>query len=371
MAKKKAQATAGDDSISSQIIKNFGNVITSGENFSLEKIQVIPISPSFDIALGDGIPEGSTVIMSGLEKCGKTTATLNFAANAQKPEFGGRNIYYNNIEARLKQRDLLGIKGLDRSKFKIIGSEPAERDDEGAITRSSKILNAAEFLSIDEMVLRDDPGCVVIIDSASSFSSQAEMEGTMSDQQRAETAKLLPKFFRRNASIISINKCIVIVICHLMENQSPKGKKYIPKGGMGLRYQADVNVQCTYFYPWKEVESDAKPIGQKSEWSVVTAALPGGIPGTKFTSSLRYGIGFDRTSELLDLGVEMGLIDKSGSWMSASFMENHLNLLDVESWDDKAEKICKAQGASKMYYLLEANPAWVDALEADIKAMLK
>jgi RecA/RadA recombinase len=371
--KKKAvdEETLADDAISAAIIKKFGNVVVSAEDFAANDRIVIPMSPSFDLALGGGVPEGATVILAGLEKCGKTMASLCLAANGQKPQYGGRNVYYLNIENRLKQRDLNSTKGLDLSKFHVVGSRPAERDDDGAIVRDkdSKILNATEYLEIGEVYLRDDPGCILIVDSMSAFASEAEMSGSMADQQRAETAKLIPKFFRRNSAIIQINRCIVVVICQMMENQNPKGKKYIAKGGMGVRYAADVNVQCAYFYEWEE-PGKSKPVGQKAEWRVVTASLDGGIPGTKFTSCLRYGIGLDRVAELFELGVELGLITGTG-WMVCSFMENHLDLLGVSKWDEAAEKMCKAQGAAKMYALLSEKTEWADALEADIKELLK
>ncbi len=134
-------------SLKDDVVKNFGDdIILSGNAIVDKKNVIIPISPSLDIVLNGGIPEGSFVVLTGQPKCGKTTTSLDFAATAQKPEYKGalkdtREVYYLNIEGRLKKRDLEGIPGLNLDKFHVIGSQ------------QGKILHAEEYLQIGEKII--------------------------------------------------------------------------------------------------------------------------------------------------------------------------------------------------------------------------
>jgi RecA/RadA recombinase len=117
-------------SIKDSVKKDFGDeIILSASSVVDKESIVIPVSPALDMILGGGIPEGSFVVLTGQPKCGKTTTSLDFAATAQRPEYGtgsykdGRMVYYLNIEGRLKKRDLEGIPGLNLEKFDVIGSQ--------------------------------------------------------------------------------------------------------------------------------------------------------------------------------------------------------------------------------------------------------
>jgi len=150
-------------SVKEDVTKTFGDdIILSGNTVVDRKSIIIPVSPSLDIVLNGGIPEGSFVVFTGQPKCGKTTTSLDFAAAAQRPEYQGdlknpREVYYLNIEGRLKKRDLEGIPGLDLAKFHVIGSQ------------QGKILHAEEYLQIAEKIINEIPGSVVIIDSYSAL----------------------------------------------------------------------------------------------------------------------------------------------------------------------------------------------------------
>ena len=87
-------------------------------------------------------------------------------------------------------------------------------------------------------------------------------------------------------------------------------------------------------------------------------------------SYIRYGVGIDNTYEAINLGCQLGLINKAGAWMTLEYMQRHLDLLGVKEWDDAAIKMVKTQGAEKLYKLLLDHPKWVSALENEIKAML-
>jgi len=265
---------------------------------------VIPVSPSLDIVLNGGIPEGSFVVLTGQPKCGKTTTSLDFAATAQKPEYKGelkspREVYYLNIEGRLKKRDLEGIPGLDLNRFHVIGS------------RQGKILHAEEYLQIAERIINEIPGSVIIIDSYSALCTEAEITSDMDKMQRADGAKLLAKFCRKVANIIPVNKNIVIGITHLMGNPTGYGAEFKEKSGQAIAYQTDIKLRAKSFKPWA-LGADTTQIGQEIEWQVVCSAL--GPPGGSITSYIRYGKGIDKYTELINFAVDIGLINKGGAW---------------------------------------------------------
>lgn len=292
-------------SIKDDVIKNFGSdIILSGNALVDRKTITIPVSPSLDIVLNGGIPEGSFVVLTGQPKCGKTTTSLDFAATAQKPEYKGslkseREVYYLNIEGRLKKRDLEGIPGLDLTRFHIIGSQ------------EGKILHAEEYLQIAEKIINEVPGSIVIIDSYSALCTEAEITSDMDKMQRADGAKLLAKFCRKVANVIPVNKNIVIGITHLMGNPTGYGAEFKEKSGQAIAYQTDIKLRAKTFKPWT-TSADGTQIGQEIEWQVVCSAL--GPPGGNITSYIRYGEGIDKYTEAITLASDMGLINKGGSW---------------------------------------------------------
>ena len=287
--------------------KNFGSeVIQSAAALIDRESIVIPLSPSLDMILSGGVPEGSFVVLTGQPKCGKTTTSLDFAATAQKETYQGnlkkpRHVYYLNIEGRLKKRDLEGINGLDLDRFDIIGSQ------------EGKILNAEEYLQIGERIINEEPGCVLIIDSYSALCTEAEITSEMNKMQRADGAKLLAKFCRKVANVIPVNKNIVIGITHLMGNPTGYGAEFKEKSGQAIAYQTDIKLRAKSFKPWT-LGADNTQIGQEVEWQVICSAL--GPPGGVTTSYIRYGSGIDKVTEIMMLAIDIGIINKGGAWYS-------------------------------------------------------
>jgi recombination protein RecA len=328
------------------VIKKFGDeIILSGNALIDKKVLTIPVSPALDIALNGGIPEGSFVVLTGQPKCGKTTSSLDFAANAQKKEYAhgsfkdGRQVYYLNIEGRLKKRDLEGIPGLDLSRFHIIGSQ------------QGKILHGEEYLQIAERIINEVPGCVLIIDSYSALCTEAEITSDMDKMQRADGAKLLAKFCRKIANVIPVNRNIVIGITHLMGNPTGYGAEFKEKSGQAIAYQTDIKLRAKTFKPWV-VGTDNTQIGQEIEWQVVCSAL--GAPGATATSFIRYGQGIDKHTELINLASDLGVIQKGGAWYT------------IPSLDDKP----KFQGVEKVRaFLVENNEAYTKIAQS-VKELL-
>lgn len=292
--------------IKDDIIKSFGdNVVLTGNSIVDKKVLTIPVSPALDIVLNGGIPEGSFVILTGQPKSGKTTTSLDFAAMAQKPEYAhgsfkdGRQVYYLNIEGRLKKRDLEGIPGLDLNRFHVIGSQ------------QGKILHAEEYLQIAEKIINEVPGSVLIIDSYSALCTEAEITSDMDKMQRADGAKLLAKFCRKVANVIPVNQNVVIGITHLMGNPTGYGAEFKEKSGQAIAYQTDIKLRVKSFKPWT-LSADNTQIGQEVEWQVICSAL--GPPGGVITSYIRYGAGVDKHMEAISLASDLGLIHKGGAW---------------------------------------------------------
>lgn len=330
-------------SLKEDVKKAFGeNIILSGNAVIDKDLITIPVSPSLDIILGGGIPEGSFVVLTGQPKCGKTTTSLDFCATAQSLDYAydsfseGREVYYLNIEGRLKKRDLAGIPKLNLEKFHIIGSQ------------TGKILHAEEYLQIAERIINEIPGSIVIIDSYSALCTEAEITSDMSKMQRADGAKLLAKFCRKVANVIPVNKNIVIGITHLMGNPGYGTVEWKEKSGQAIAYQTDVKIKAKYFKKWN-LNENSPQIGQEVEWEVLCSAL--GPPGGSIKSYIRYGHGIDKQMELLTLAVDLGLINKGGAWYTIK---------------NKEEKV-KFQGLEKTRQYLVDNPEIYDSLWKEIK----
>jgi len=313
MSKAKTK-TKSKSKIQEGVKKQFGDGIMLSANSVVDQnLVTIPVSPCLDLVLNGGVPEGSFMIFTVHPKCGKTTTSLDFAATAQRLEYAhssfadGRDVYYLNIEGRLKKRDLEGIPGLNLDKFHVIGSQ------------QGKILHAEEYLSIGERIINEEPGSVVIIDSYSALCTEAEITADMGKMQRADGAKLLAKFCRKVANVIPVNKNVVIGITHLMGNPGHGNVEFKEKSGQSIAYQTDVKLRATYFEPWR-VGKDDTQIGQKIHWIVNCSAL--GPPGGKITSFLRYGEGIDRAMEVFNLAKDIGLVDQAGAWYTISCVKD-------------------------------------------------
>jgi len=273
-----------------------------------------------------------------------TTTSLDFAATAQQPIYQGnlkkpREVYYFNIEGRLKKRDLAGIKGLDLSRFHVIGSQ------------QGKILHAEEYLQIAEKVINEIPGSIVILDSYSALCTEAEITSDMDKMQRADGAKLLAKFCRKVANVIPVNKNIVIGITHLMGNPTGYGAEFKEKSGQAIAYQTDIKLRIKKFTPWI-VGTDNTQIGQEVEWQTVCSAL--GPPGGVITSYIRYGEGIDKCTEAICLASDLGLIQKGGAWYTLT----------------SAPDSPKFQGVEKVRKYLLENPKVYEDLVDSIKTTM-
>ena len=339
------------EKVEKDILKKYGEIMIDSNLVIEEDILTVPVSPAIDIGLNGGIPEGSWVILSGAPKCGKTTTALQIAANCQKEEYGGRMVYYLNAEGRFKKMNLSGVEGLNPDQLKVIQST------------QGNILTAEDFLTIATNIIKDHPGCVVIIDSASALSPEKEMLSEINGQTRAGTPKLLSSFCKQMGTVVPIQNTIIIIIQHLIANTSGYGKAYIEDGGQKIKYQSDIKLRAKSVKKWSVGNSET-PIGQIISWTVEHSAL--GPPGAVVDSYLRYGKGIDSVCEWINLGADFGLISKAGAWFTCNFMDDH----EEEAKAIEFDPATKIQGQEKLYQILQENPKLLELLEADIKSML-
>lgn len=331
-------------SLEASIAKKFGdNVMVDAQYIFDKKSVVIPISPALDSITG-GMPEGGWLTFTGQPKCGKSTTSLFFAATAQDPKYGGesapegRDVYFYAVEGRLKERDIAGIPHLNRKKFHIIQSTPGH------------ILNAADYLEIADQFINEKPGSVHVIDSYSALCTDAEKTGSMADMQRADGAKALAKFCRKVCNIVPVNNCIVVGITHQMGN--PTGhSEWKEKSGQAIAYQVDVKLKCLYHKAWK-LTGDSPQIGQEVIWTCVNTArhIP---PGGQTTGWIRYGIGIDITKEVLNMAIDLGIIEKGGTWYTFPMFDN-----------------AKAQGLEKACELMRGIPNSVETIYSKVREMM-
>jgi len=308
--------------------------------------KIIPVSPILDMALGGGIQEGSLVIPTGPPKVGKTSMCLSFAGNAIKPEYScdlkpeGREIYFFNIEGRLKKRDLLGIQGLadNIDKIHLIESSPG------------KIKTAEEYIETAERLINEKPGDIFILDSVSQLCTKGEFDSSFADRYRADAPVLVARFLRRICNVVPVNKSIVMAITHIIANQAgggPMARTWSEASGRKIQYQVDFKLRATHSEPWEG--SAGQQIGQNVHWICESSGL--GAPRQKCVSRLRYGYGIDKEAELVELGTNFAIIKKGGAWYE--FADG-----------------TKCQGLDKARIYLTENPTLYETIYGQIKEMI-
>lgn len=348
--------------------KKYGEgAFLSGKDFLEQPREIISVSPKLDMILGGGIPEGSFVILAGPPKIGKTVTSLHFAANAQK---AGRKVFYLNIEGRLKPRDLKGIPGLDMEKVTIVGSYREEGEEE---KDKSKIILAHEYLAIAERMIKDDPGCVVIVDSASQLLTEREHDGELGEQHRAPGAVLLSQFCKRISNVLPVTGSIVIMIVHVVANTGGGHKTTSRTGGNKIQYAVDVDLECKWTEKWTVGKKADDPdsgtqVGLKVHWTTGSTGIA--PPGMKTTSYLRFGAGIDELAELVDIGKTLSLIGVSGSWFQPNFLEGSKYQEDEEYYDKKKEEFKKIQGEENLVKALSEKPDMIEILRAKVKEFI-
>lgn len=175
--------------------------------------------------------------------------------------------------------------------------------------------------------------------------------------------KLVGQFLDLAAPIIKSNLCILIGIVQFYQNTSGYGKKFIEKVAGKYKYQSDTILSCEKFSLEFGNGDEEPPTGLVANWVCRNSSILS--PGRKTQSYIKFGIGIDRTRELLLKAQDYGLVTKGGSWLTFNFISD-----DLKKNTEYEEKDVKIQGESNASELLEQNPLWIDELNKQIKQIL-
>lgn len=359
MAKKRPKEIIGQETPEEVVARmvegittRYGNVVIQGDDFVNADKKSVALSPAFTQLMNGPFLEGSIIGLTGNEKTGKTITALSFAAKAQQ---AGRQIIYGIAESRASREHMKAVQGIDWGKAIVIEST------------KEKILTAQEELAIYLELLKNIPGCVVIIDSISGMVHEKEMTDGIETELRGGMARLFSKFISQARKYVTVNDSYLIGITHLIcDTGNPMAGKQ-EKVARAWKYMCDYQLRAISSTHWQAGE---KTIGLKVNWLNKTSRNGAGPPGMKVDTYLRFGVGVDGLFELLEYAKAIKLIKTAGAWYTLEWMKRYPELLGLEEWSDKHESKIKAQGAQAVYDLAVANPAWIDALKKELSQFL-
>ena len=319
--KKKALETAMQ-----QIAKTYGkgSIMRYGDNVQ-PNVEAIPTgSLALDLALGiGGVPRGRIIEIYGPESSGKTTLALHVLAQAQKM---GGEVAFVDAEHALDPTyaRALGVKIED-----MLISQP----DTGE-----------QALEITEALVRSGAIDVVVVDSVAALVPRAEIEGEMGDSFVGLHARLMSQALRKLTGIIAKTNTVVIFINQLREKVGVMyGNPEVTTGGRALKFYASVRIDVRRI---ETLKSGGEMIGNRTRAKVVKNKVAPPFREAEF--DIMYGEGISKLGEMLDLGVKLDLVQKSGSWF---------NMGEV--------RLGQGRDAAKQY--LRDHPDEADALEANIR----
>ena len=313
-----------------KIEKNFGkgSIMKLGDE-NVQQVEVIPTgSIALNAALGvGGYPKGRIIEIYGPESSGKTTLAIHAIAEAQKA--GGIAAFIDAEHAF--DRFYASKLGVDVDNLWI--SQPD---------------NGEQALEIAEQLIRSSAIDIIVIDSVAALTPKAEIEGDMGDNKVGLQARLMSQALRKLTSAISKTNTTCIFINQLREKIGVMfGNPETTTGGNALKFYASVRLDIRRATQLKDGE---EVIGNQTRVKVVKNKVA--PPFRKAEFDIMFGEGISRAGEIIDLGAELGIIKKSGSWYS---------------YNDT--KLGQGRDASKQ--VIQDNPELAEELEGLIFAALK
>lgn len=314
----------------SQIERQYGSgsIMKLGDKSSIMDIGYISTnSLELDIALGiGGIPRGRVTEIFGPEASGKTTLALHIIANAQKN--GGVAAFIDAEHA------------LDPAYARNVGVNIEE-------LLLSQPDNGEQALEICEILLKSGALDVIVIDSVAALVPKAELEGEMGDSHMGLQARLMSQALRKISGVVSKTRTSVVFINQLREKIGIIfGNPEVTPGGRALKFYASVRIDIRRI---DSIKSGTDAVGNRVRVRVVKNKVAPPFKSAEF--DIMYGRGISREGSILDVGTDMGIIDKSGSWYSY-----------------KDERIGQGRENAKMF-LMQNNKA-MEEIEKKVKSVL-
>ncbi|MEQ8337270.1 MAG: recombinase RecA [Cyclobacteriaceae bacterium] len=305
-----------------------GTIMKLSDNKVLDVPTISTGSLGLDMALGvGGIPKGRVIEVYGPESSGKTTLAMHCIAEAQKK--GGLAAIIDAEHAFDKTyAEKLGI---DTENLLI--SQPD---------------NGEQALEIAEHLIRSGAIDIIVIDSVAALVPRGELEGEMGDSKMGLQARLMSQALRKLTGAINKTGCACIFINQLREKIGVMfGNPETTTGGNALKFYASVRLDIRRIGQIKESADNI--MGNRTRVKVVKNKVAPPFKVVEF--DIMYGKGISKSGEIIDIGVELDIIKKSGSWFS--YMDNKLG-----------------QGRDAVKELVEDNPELMDELEMKIKAKI-
>ena len=313
----------------SQIDRQFGkgSVMRLGDD-ARPPVKVIPTgSLALDVALGiGGLPRGRVVEIYGPESSGKTTVALHAVASAQR---GGGNAAFIDAEHAL---DPIYARALGVDTDNLLVSQP----DTGE-----------QALEITDMLIRSGGIDIIVIDSVAALVPKAEIEGEMGDSHVGLQARLMSQALRKITGALSATGTTAIFINQLREKIGVFfGSPETTTGGKALKFYSSVRIDVRRIETLKEAGA---PVGNRTRAKIVKNKMAPPFKQAEF--DIIYGKGVSREGSIIDMGVEAGIVRKSGSWFT--YDNDQLG-----------------QGKENVRQFLVDNPDLADEIEAKILAAL-
>ena len=306
-----------------------GSIMKLGENAVSRDIEAIPTGClSLDLALGiGGVPRGRILEIYGPESSGKTTVALHIIAETQK---AGGVAAFIDAEHALDAQYAAAL-GVDINELYLSQPDTGE-----------------QALDICESLVRSSAVDLIVVDSVAALTPKAEIEGDMGDSHVGLLARLMSQALRKLTAITNKSKTCVVFINQLREKVGVMfGNPETTPGGKALKYFATIRLDIRKS---DALKGDGDIIGNRAKCKVVKNKVAPPFKVAEF--DIIYGEGISQEGCLIDLGVEYGILTKSGSWFSYN--------------DEKV-----AQGREKMRELLKTNTALKSELETKIREAYK
>lgn len=314
----------------SQIEKQFGkgSVMRLGDSIAVRDIEVISTgSLTLDIALGiGGLPRGRIIEIYGPESSGKTTLTLQVIAQCQR--LGGTAAFVDAEHA------------LDPGYAKRLGVNVEE-------LLISQPDTGEQALEIADMLVRSSAVDIVIIDSVAALTPKAEIEGEMGDTHMGLQARLMSQALRKLTANIKRSNTLVIFINQIrMKIGVMFGNPETTTGGNALKFYASVRLDIRRI---GSVKNGDEVVGSETRVKVVKNKVAPPFKQAEF--DILYNEGISREGEIIELGVQQNIIDKSGAWFSY-----------------QGQKI--GQGKENTRIFLKEHPEMANEIDTKIRAAL-